>query len=44
MQTTVRLYNLGYKAKTYLVAALFVMGNIALPQLFHLFLHSCRCL
>ena len=37
MQTTARLYNLGYtEAKSYLVAALFVMGNIALPQLFHL--------
>lgn len=37
MQTTVKLYDLGYaEAKTYLAAALFVMGNIALPQLFHL--------
>lgn len=37
MQTTVKLYDLGYaEARTYLVAALFVMGNIALPQLFHL--------
>ena len=37
MQTAARLYNLGYtEAKSYLVAALFVMGNIALPQLFHL--------
>ena len=36
MQATARLYNLGYtEAKSYLVAALFVMGNIALPQLFH---------
>lgn len=33
----VKLYDLGYaEAKTYLAAALFVMGNIALPQLFHL--------
>ena len=30
MQTTARLYNLGYtEAKSYLVAALFVMGNIS---------------
>lgn len=37
MQTTVKLYDLGYaEARTYLVTALFVMGNIALPQLFHL--------
>lgn len=37
MQTTVRLYDLNYdEAKTYLAAALFVTGNIALPQLFHL--------
>lgn len=37
MQTTsVKLYSLEYKAaKTYLVAALFVLGNIALPQLCH---------
>ncbi len=35
--TTVKLYSLEYKnAKTYLVAVLFVLGNIALPQLFHL--------
>lgn len=33
----VKLYDLGYaEAKTYLAAALFVMGNIALPPLFHL--------
>lgn len=39
MQTsTVKLYSWEYKnAKTYLVAALFVLGNIALPQLCHLF-------
>jgi len=38
MQTTsIKLYSLGYnEAKTYLVAALFVLGNIVLPQLFHL--------
>lgn len=36
-QTSVNLYAYGYReAKTYLVAALFVLGNIALPQLFHL--------
>ncbi len=35
--TTVKLYSLGYaEAKTYLAALLFVLGNIALPQLFHL--------
>lgn len=35
--TTARLYSLGYdEAKTYLVALLFILGNIALPQLFHL--------
>lgn len=37
MQNTVKLYTYGYsEAKTYLAAALFVLGNIALPQLFHL--------
>lgn len=38
MQTnTVRLYSLEYgNAKTYLFAALFVVGNIVLPQLCHL--------
>lgn len=37
MQTTeVKLYSLEYKeAKTYLAAALFVLGNIAMPQLCH---------
>ena len=35
--TTLRLYSLEYKqAKTYLAAALFVAGNILLPQLCHL--------
>lgn len=35
--TTIRLYSLGYaNAKTYLAAAIFVGGNIILPQLFHL--------
>ncbi len=37
METTVKLYALDYSnAKTYLAASLFVVGNIALPQLFHL--------
>lgn len=38
MQTTnARLYTLGCaETKTYLAASLFVLGNIALPQLFHL--------
>lgn len=35
--TNVKLYSLGYRnTRTYLAAALFVAGNIALPQLFHL--------
>lgn len=35
--TTVKLYSLTYKeAKTYMFALLFVIGNIALPQLCHL--------
>lgn len=35
--TTVKLYSLEYnQAKTYLAAALFLIGNIALPQLCHL--------
>lgn len=34
--TTLNLYSLGYtQAKTYLVAAAFVVGNILLPQLAH---------
>lgn len=37
MQTTVKLYNLGYTdAKAYLAAVLFIAGNVALPQFFHL--------
>lgn len=37
MQTTVKLYTLDYSnARTYLAAVLFVVGNIILPQLFHL--------
>ncbi|MBS1318469.1 MAG: ECF transporter S component [Parabacteroides sp.] len=35
--TTVKLYSLDYSnAKTYLAASLFVVGNVALPQVFHL--------
>lgn len=35
--TTIKLYSLGYdEAKTYLVASLFIIGNVVLPQLFHL--------
>ncbi|MDR1022745.1 MAG: ECF transporter S component [Prevotellaceae bacterium] len=34
---SVRFYSFGYnEAKTYLAASLFAVGNIALPQLFHL--------
>lgn len=37
METTVKLYSLSYKEiKTYLFALLFVVGNIALPQVCHL--------
>lgn len=37
MQTTVKLYTLDYReARTYAFAALFVVGNIVLPALFHL--------
>lgn len=37
METTVKLYSLTYNnIRTYLAASLFVLGNIALPQLFHL--------
>ncbi len=37
MESTVKLYSLGYKeAKTYLFAALFIIGNILFPQLCHL--------
>lgn len=37
MGTTVKLYSLPYSsAKTYLTASLFALGNIVLPQLFHL--------
>ena len=35
--TSIKLYSLNYNdAKTYLAAMLFVVGNMALPQLFHL--------
>lgn len=35
--TTVKLYTWGYsETKTYVVAVLFALGNIILPQLFHL--------
>jgi len=37
METTVKLYSLPYRSvKTYLAASLFALGNIVLPQLFHL--------
>lgn len=37
MNTTTKLYSLGYAdVKTYLFAAIFVAGNILLPQLCHL--------
>ena len=49
MESVVKLYSLPYSnVKTYGAALLFVVGNIALPQLFHLdmvahlFLHSGR--
>ena len=36
-ENTIRLYTLGYgSTTTYLVAALFIIGNIVLPQLAHL--------
>lgn len=35
--TTAKLYTLGYaEAKTYVAALLFILGNIILPQIFHL--------
>ncbi len=38
MESTVKLYSLEYnQSKTYLMATLFVVGNIFLPQLCHLF-------
>ena len=37
----IKLYVLGYKdVRTYLVAAMFVLGNMVLPQLFHLVPHG----
>lgn len=37
METTIKLYSSSYtEARTYIVSALFVIGNIVLPQLFHL--------
>lgn len=37
MKTTIRLYSLKYNdARTYLASSLFIIGNILLPQLFHL--------
>lgn len=37
MQTTIKLYSLEYNSsKTYLAASLFILGNIVMPQLFHL--------
>ena len=35
--TTVNLYSLQYReSRTYIFAALFIIGNIALPQLCHI--------
>ncbi|HBF05018.1 MAG TPA: ECF transporter S component, partial [Prevotella sp.] len=35
-ESSVRLYQYGYnETKTYLLAVAFVIGNVALPQLFH---------
>lgn len=37
METTAKLYSLPYNSvKTYLTALMFIMGNLILPQLFHL--------
>lgn len=37
METSIRLYSLSYsEMRTYMMAALFVVCNLALPQLFHL--------
>lgn len=37
MEKTIKLHSLGYReSKTYLFAAIFVVGNILLPQLCHL--------
>ena len=41
METTVKFYSLEYgQAKTYLVAMLFILGNMALPQLCHTVHHD----
>ena len=38
MHTTITLYSLNYReSKTYLFASLFVVGNLLLPQICHLF-------
>lgn len=37
MKTTANLYTLNYSnARTYMAASLFVLGNLVLPQIFHL--------
>lgn len=37
MEATVKLYTYGYReVRTYVMACLFVLGNVVLPQLFHL--------
>ena len=37
METTLRLYSLNFTSwRTYLVAAFFIIGNLVLPQIFHL--------
>ncbi len=41
MQATLKLHALPFdSAKTYLAAAIFIMGNIVMPQLFHLVPHG----
>lgn len=41
MDTTVKFYSLDYReSRTYLYAALFLIGNIVLPQLIHLLPHG----
>ncbi len=41
MQTNVQFYTFSYsETKTYLTAALFILGNVMLPYLFHLFPHG----
>ena len=37
MEATVKLYTYGYReVRTYVMACLFILGNVVLPQLFHL--------